>query len=131
MYLAGAGEQLRSMEKARIAPEKVAPVMKDCFGLIHDRDVVAFYGDPTWRAVVNESNTKPAFRITWNGKDSFTISSEKGGKGRVGILFPESVSADSVISCDAPDAVFTNDFILFESLELAPGSSREVTLQYR
>lgn len=129
--VAAQARMIRSMEKARIAPEKVAPVMKDCFGLIHDRDVVAFYGDPTWRAVVNESNTKPAFRISWNGKDSFTISSEKGGKGRVGVLFPESVSADSVISCDAPDAVFTNDFILFESLELAAGSARTVTLQYQ
>lgn len=119
------------MENARIAPEKLTPVMKDCFGLIHDRDVLAFYGDPTWHAVVNESNTKPAFRISWNGKDSFTISSEKGGKGRVGVLFPECVSADKVISCDAADAVFTNDFILFESLELAAGDSRTVTLQYK
>lgn len=122
---------IQGMEKARIAPEKVTPVMKDCIGLIHDRDVLAFYGDPTGRAVVNEDNTKPAFRITWHGNTSFTISSEKGGKARIGILFPESVSADAVISCDAPDAVFTNDFVLFESLELAAGSSRTVTLQYR
>lgn len=122
---------IRSMEKAGIAPEKVAPVIRDCFGLIHDRDVLAFYGDPTWRAMVNESNTKPAFRITWNNKESFTISSENGGKARIGILFPEYVSADKVASCDAPEAVFTNDFILFESLELAPGASRTVTLQYK
>lgn len=105
--------------------------LKDYFGLIHDRDVVALYGDPAWRAVVDESNVKPAFRVTWNGADSFTVSSETGGKGRVGIFFPDAVSADAVIGCDAQDAVFTNDFILFRELELAPGASREVKLQYR
>ena len=105
--------------------------IKDYFGLIHDRDVVAFYGDPAWRAVVNESNTKPAFKVTWNGTESFTISSENGGKGRIGIIFPDAVSADAVIGCDAQDAVFTNDFILFKELELAPGASREVKLRYR
>lgn len=124
-------KMVRDIEKAGIPPQVISPVIKDCFGLVHDRDVVAFYGDPTWRAMVNESNTKPAFKITWHGSTSFTISSEKGAKARIGILFPESVSADQVSGCDAQDAVFTNDFILFESLELAPGASRTVNLQFK
>lgn len=124
-------QMLRDMAIAGIDLRKLAPELKDCFGLIHDRDVVAFYGDPTWRAVVNESNTKPAFKITWNGNTSFTISSEKGGKARIGILFPESVPADRVSSCDAPDAIFTNDYVLFNELDLAPGASRTVTLKFR
>lgn len=123
-------QMLRDMAAAGIDLRKIAPKLKDCFGLIHDRDVVAFYGDPTWRAVVNESNSKPDFNITWNGNTSFTISSEKGGKARIGILFPESVLSDKVSSCDAPDAIFTNDYILFEELVLAPGASRTVNLLF-
>lgn len=123
-------QMLHDMKEAGIDLRKLVPVLRDCFGLIHDRDVVAFYGDPCWRAVVNESNTKPDFSITWSGNSSVTIRSEKGGKGRIGILFPDSVPADKVISCDAPDAIFTNDYLLFEELVLAPGASRTVNLQF-
>ena len=124
-------QMLLDMQKEQIDFARMGNYLRDSIGLIHDRDVVAFYGDPTWKAVVNESNTKPAFRITWNGNESFTVSSEKGGKARIGILFPASVSSDKVKGCDAEDAVFTNDYILFNELELAPGASRTVNLKFQ
>lgn len=125
----GQGKVLNAIIVAQIPLKQ--ETIKDSLGLIHDRDVVAFYGDPAWRAVVNEENTKPSFKVTWNNGSSFTVSSEKGGKGRIGVLFPDSVARDAVIGCDAGDAIFTNDFILFKELELAPGASREVTLRFR
>lgn len=125
----GQGKMLNAIMTARIPLKQ--ETLKDSLGLIHDRDVVAFYGDPAWRAVVNEENTKPSFKVTWNNSSSFTISSEKGGKGRIGVLIPDSVDRDAVTGCDADDAIFTNDFILFKEVELAPGASRVVNLHFR
>lgn len=70
---------------------------KDQMGLIHDRDTVAFYGDPAWVARLDESHSKSPWHITWNDpKDAargFTVTANKDAKGRLGVWFPNRISA--------------------------------------
>ncbi|MDO5449605.1 MAG: insulinase family protein [Akkermansia sp.] len=102
---------------------------KDYLGLVHDRDVFAFYGDPAWRATLDESHTQSPFKVTWNGDKQFTITANRAHKGRCGVWFPNVNVGKGAKGCDAPEAVFTNDFILFDELELGKGESKTVNIK--
>ncbi len=101
---------------------------KDALGLVHDRDVVAFYGDPAWRASVDSSHCPRPFRVEWHGEKSFTITANSDRKGRAAIWFPTAATGKGATGCDAPGALFTNDFILFPELEMKKGETRTVTI---
>ncbi len=111
------GQQNISQQKAR-----------EAIGLVHDRDVVAFYGDPAWRAAVDSSHCPRPFRIEWKGDKQFTITANADRKGRCAVWFPHAATGRDATGCDAPGAVFTNDFILFPELELKKGESLTVTI---
>ena len=100
---------------------------KDYLGLVHDRDALAFYGDPTWEATLDdEHGNTPGFSISWEGKKSFTITAKHDAKGRCGVWFPERLNAKS---CSAEGAVLTNDFILFPELDMKAGETLKVTIE--
>ncbi len=102
---------------------------QDVMGLVHDRDVVAFYGDPAWRASVDNSHSPRPFRVEWTGEKSFTITANGDHKGRAAIWFPKAATGQEATGCDAADAVFTDDFILFPSLEMKKGEVRTITIR--
>ena len=102
--------------------------VKDMFGLVHDRDVVAFFGDPAWRAQLDESHAQAPYTITWNGEKSFTLTANYDTKDRCAVWFPTEATGGNATGCDAPGAVFTNDFILFPTLQLKKGESLEVNI---
>lgn len=105
--------------------------VKDLLGLVHDRDVVALYGDPLWSATPDESHIASPFSISWQGNSSFTVKANRHHKGRCAVVFPAEVNRDTVTGCDAKGAMFTNDFILFDNLELEAGESRTIQLNYK
>ncbi len=98
----------------------------DALGLVHDRDTVAFYGDPAWRASVDGSHSPRPLSVSWQGEKVFTITANSDHKGRAAVWFPTAATGAGATGCDAPGAVFTNDFILFPALELKKGESLEV-----
>lgn len=102
---------------------------KDAMGLVHDRDVVAFYGDPAWSAFIDSTHSQRPCSVTWNTDKSFTISANRDYKGRLGIWFPTATTGRDATGCDDKSAVFTNDFILFPELELKKGESRTINIQ--
>ncbi|MDO5470481.1 MAG: insulinase family protein [Akkermansia sp.] len=102
---------------------------KDVLGLVHDRDVVAFYGDPAWSATVDSSHSPRPLTTAWNNAKSVTITANRDYKGRLGIWFPTVATAQNATGCDAADAVFTNDFILFPEIEMKKGESRTVNIK--
>lgn len=113
---------------------------KDQMGLIHDRDTVAFYGDPAWVARLDESHSKSPWHITWNDpKDAargFTVTANKDAKGRLGVWFPNRISAKTatVTVGDAATPVekmglLTNDFLLLRELELKKGEKAVVEMK--
>ncbi len=105
---------------------------QDAFGLVHDRDVVAFYGDPAWRAQLDESHAQAPYTITWENARRFTITANYDTKDRCAVWFPTSETSKDATSCNIvcenaqPGVVFTNDFILFPELELKKGESLSV-----
>ena len=99
---------------------------QDTMGLVHDRDVVAFYGDPAWRAQLDESHAQAPYRITWENAKRFTITANYDTKERCAVWFPTAETGRNATGCTAPEAVFTNDFILFPKLELKQGESLTV-----
>lgn len=103
--------------------------VKDAFGLVHDRDVLAFYGDPAWQAVVDSSHAKAPFAINWQSPKNFTITANYDTKERCAVWFPSAETGKDATGCNVPGAVFTNDFILFPTLELKKGESLSVEIQ--
>lgn len=102
---------------------------RDVLGLVYDRDVVAFYGDPAWSATIDSSRSRRPFIVEWKDAKTFTVTATRSHKGRLGVWFPTAATGKNAGGCDAPDAVFTNDFILFPELELKEGESRTVTIR--
>lgn len=114
------------MDLSRAGVQVTEGNAKDCMGLVHDRDVLAFYGDPTWRAMLDtEHGNVPGFSVTWEGDTTFTITADKAAKSRVGIWFPKRING---ASCDRSDAVVTNDFILFPELDMQQGETLKINL---
>ena len=102
---------------------------KDAVGLVHDRDVVAFYGDPAWSATVDTSLSPRPLATNWVNEKTVTISANRDYKGRLGIWFPTPATGKGATGCDAPDAVFTNDFILLPEVEMKKGETRTINIK--
>jgi len=99
----------------------------DAVGLVYDRDVVAFYGDPAWQARMAErprayeqtltlAGDEYTFEIKPNrGADSFrpinTNGSQRGGRPFVAFL-PQRVTDVRIVEGADLDPVVTDDFIL-------------------
>lgn len=116
-------QQLRK-ERIRITPQNAQSIL----GLVHDRDVVAFYGDPAWRAQLDESHAQAPYTITWQGDKCFTITANYDTKDRCAIWFPTAATGRNATGCDAPGAVFTNDFILFPDMDMKKGENITVSI---
>ncbi len=102
---------------------------QNALGLVHDRDVVAFYGDPAWRACIDNSHSPRPLRVEWTGEKAFVISANGDFKGRCAVWFPRASTGRGATECDVPGAVFTNDFILFPQLEMKKGETRSVNIR--
>lgn len=99
----------------------------DAVGLVYDRDVVAFYGDPAWQARMAErprayeqtlkrTGDEYVFEIKpHRGADSFrpinTNGSQRGGRPFVA-FFPQRVTDVRIVEGAELDPVVTDDFIL-------------------
>ncbi|MBR5888845.1 MAG: hypothetical protein IKY92_02235, partial [Akkermansia sp.] len=122
-----AGSIISQLYRARISLNN--QTAQDTMGLVHDRDVVAFYGDPAWRAQLDESHSQAPYRITWEDAKHFTITANYDTKERCAVWFPTAETGRNATGCTAPEAVFTNDFILFPKLELKKGESLTVEVK--
>ena len=104
--------------------------LKDYLGLIHDRDVIAFYGDPAWSATVDESHVQSPYTVKWTGKRQVTITANRDSKQRCAVWFPDnSIGHEGATGCDDKTAVFTNDFILFPTMDMKKGETKVVNIR--
>ncbi len=113
-------------------------VGQEQMGLVHDRDVVAFYGDPAWVARLDESHTKSPWHVTWNDANDpakgFTITANADYNGRFAVWFPKRINAKKAeITIDGKKqplqeaGTLTNDFILIPDLKLGRKQQAEIT----
>ncbi|MBR2144091.1 MAG: hypothetical protein IJ956_01045 [Akkermansia sp.] len=103
--------------------------IKDMLGLVHDRDVLAFFGDPAWRAELDTTHAQSPYSITWKSPEQFTITANYDTRDRCAVWFPTAETGRNATGCTAPGAIFTNDFILFPTLELKKGESLTVEVK--
>lgn len=113
---------------------------KDQMGLIHDRDTVAFYGDPAWVARLDESRAPSPWHIEWNdpadASRGFTVTANKDARGRFGVWFPNRISAKKATVTIGETAtpvekagLLTNDFLLLRELDLKKGEKAVVEMK--
>jgi len=119
----------------------------DALGLVHDRDVVAFYGDPAWQArmadrpkafeqTLTHAGDTYTFEIKPNrGADSFqpinTNGSQRGGRPFVAYL-PQRVTDVRIIAGADLNPVVTDDFILVPNPRVCdPARQYRVVFQAR
>lgn len=113
---------------------------KDQMGLIHDRDTVAFYGDPAWTARLDESRAPSPWHIEWNdpadAAKGFTVTANKDAKARLGVWFPNRITAKKATVTIGETAtpvekagLLTNDFLLLRELELKKGEKAVVEMK--
>lgn len=101
---------------------------KDALGYVHDRDVVAFYGDPAWSASLDCSQAPCPFTIEWQNAKQFTITANMDHKGRLGVWFPTAATGQDAKGCNVEGAVLTDDFILIPEIQLKKGETKTVQI---
>ena len=102
---------------------------KDAVGLVHDRDTLAFYGDPAWAAIVDHSQAHAPLTLAW--QDDFralTLTANMDYDGKAAIWFPNAQIGKKYVGCDRKGAIFTNDFILIPSLQVKNGETVTIRL---
>lgn len=107
---------------AALRPDNV----RQAVGLVHDRDTVAFYGDPAWSATIDSSHTPAPYSITWNNTNSLTIKANADAKGRCAVWFPNADVAKGCKECNIDGAILTDDFLLIPQLEMKKDEQRTV-----
>lgn len=104
---------------------------KDVVGLVHDRDVIAFWGDPLWVARFDDKRKPHALDSRWSerdGKAILTISARADFSGSFPQWLPKRLKAPSFRSNreKAIDStVIADDFLLIRKLTLKKGESIE------
>lgn len=111
---------------------------KDVLGLAHDRDVLAFYGDPLWVARLDESRAASPWHIDYDGS-TLTVTANRNAEGNVCYWFParragEDTNAARLATPSLPQGiplpqtgVLTNDFLIIRQLKLNKGEQATVT----
>lgn len=112
--------QVKALEQSGVKIEK------DLIGLVHDRDVVALWGDPKWEASF-KPETGRAFKTDWSrdadGSQVLRVESSKDLETELTCFLPERVKAPKLEgpAGTTDDAVVADDFLLFRKLKLKAG----------
>ena len=106
---------------------------KDVIGLIHDRDVVAFWGDPLWDARLDASLLPPQLSSSWkpSGKAwDLTIQAAADFDGEYPLWLPERLASPQVqVPAGAQvDAVAGANFLLLRKVTLKKGEHLVLTV---
>lgn len=103
----------------------IEAIDKDAIGVVHDRDVVAFYGDPKWLATLDAEHAPTGLTVSEQGQ-VLVLRASSDFKGRFAYWYSKRMP---VTSCNVEGAEVTNDFILLPSLELKAGGEIIISLQ--
>ena len=102
---------------------------RQAVGLVHDRDTVAFYGDPAWSASVDSTNAPAPYTVKWESNNQLIITANSDAKGRCAIWFPNADVARNCKECSEPGAILTDDFVLIPELEMKKGEQKSISFK--
>lgn len=107
---------------------------KDVVGLVHDRDVIAFWGDPMWVARFDEKRKPHALRASWterDGKSVLAITAREDFSGPYPQWLPKRLHAPK-FACKRQEPlesyVVSDDFLLLRKITLKKGETWECEL---
>jgi zinc protease len=118
---------LQALEKSGMKIEK------DVVGLIHDRDVVAFWGDPLWDARFDPKRSPHPLHATWGKADGalkLTLEASADYEGNFPLWLPERIEHRYLESpAEAKlDAIVADDFLLIRKVTLKKGEKLELRI---
>jgi zinc protease len=107
---------------------------KDEAGLLWDRDVVAFYGDPAFRVMAGASQKKPVELSLKTGKTlctfKATVAKDATGGSPICMPFPKRLAGKiDIVSGQEFQPVVTDDFILL--MKPATAAGKTSTVEFR
>jgi zinc protease len=119
----------------------------DAAGLLHDRDVTVFYGDPKWEARLAAGSLRwketlvedPPGDFTWTitpqaGKETFapvdTNGSQRGGRPLV-LLLPRRFDSIKLLEGDAWKPMPGDDFILLPNPGAETAPPDKIVIRFR
>lgn len=134
------GADIREIGEALAATG--AEVSRETLGRFHDRDVVAFYGDPLFAAEFDPRAPKPPagwdFVASAAGDELFLDVKSADGAARKGELClwfprrvrPETLKISGAAGVPAP-AILTENFVVFREVSLASGETLKLSARLK
>ena len=106
---------------------------RDAMGLLHDRDTVAFFGDPRWEARIPRDGDAPnqiEMKLIEHGLE-LHIRTSDAFKPNAGfdVIFPRPLQNPKLDVSDEWKIRLTDDFLLVRQSDLRPGQTRTVTIR--
>lgn len=124
-----------------------APADWDMVGFWHDRDVLAYYGDPKWDVRLQSVDSERDYNITTKIKggkyiitittaENFSLERMRGDKFKqehvldlpFNYFFPERLNNPRLAEGEMWDAVVDENFILIYNAEFEPNTTYTITL---
>jgi zinc protease len=106
-------------------------IEKDLLGLVHDRDVLALWGDPAWDARFDANRKPHALECAWSADGrELTIRAREDFEGTIARLLPRRFeTAPAAETPDGWQGVVADDFLLFPKVSLKQGETRTIRLK--
>lgn len=120
----------------------------DIIGFWHDRDVLAYYGDPKWQVnlqsvdsecdyTISTTTTDNNYIITITTDEDFSLERMRGDKFKqehvldlpFNYFFPERLNNPRLADGETWDAVVDENFILVYNANFEPNSTYRITLE--
>lgn len=106
---------------------------KDLLGLIHDRDVVAFWGDPLWDARFDARALPHPVVSSWKkegGRLMLQLTARADFEGAYPLWLPSRINKPRLVIPDKArvDALAADDFLLIRKLTMDKGESISLTV---
>ncbi len=103
----------------RLTPQQA----QDAVGLVQERDLLVFYGDPAWPVFVDSTHTPAPLSVDWKEPQLVSITARQDYSGPVALRFPDSSMREEWKERQIKDAIITEDFILLPSVTLKAGET--------
>jgi zinc protease len=108
-------------------------VEKDVLGLIHDRDVIAFWGDPLWEARFDAKRKPHALQSSWKEKDGkwvLTLTANEDYSGNYPLWLPKRLNAPKLSKAEGAelDVFVADDFLMIRKVTMKKGTTIDLEI---
>jgi len=106
---------------------------RDALGLLHDRDTVAFFGDPRWEARMPQDGDAPIRVSVEQGRRGAELTIRTSAAFKAGggfdVIFQRPIPQASIEGVEGWELRLTDDFLLVRSSDLVPSETRTIRVR--